>query len=445
MAGGCFFDSPITNSIGNSYLILPLRAASNNLKGSIPNELQLLSKLSFLSLKHNNITGSIPPFLGELTSMNYLDLKYNLLTGSLPSTLADLQLLQVLGLSHNRLEGSLPEWMGNLFSLQTLAIDRNFFIGDIAPVGFLTNLRYLYADNNLLEGRLDAGLLENMIELIELDLSGNFLRSTAIPDYIFSFSPHLKIMDLSENVLSGTFPPNILPNTVLEYFSLRLNQVSGSIPPSIVNLAQLSHLDLEGNPLTGRMPSVLGSMQHMTYLFLGGNKFWTGPIPGEYQALTNLRELSLDSSGLIGSIPSWITKFTSLKLLDLHKNSLTGSLPSGLLNLSNLTFLLLSDNKLSGPLPENVSSVTELAVVTLHSNNFTGSAAPFCMVDHPLNLLTIDCRNVTCPCCNTCCSSSDCYADVTWNLLESSQNSWEEHFIRTDYSFNPHILSPSST
>jgi Leucine-rich repeat (LRR) protein len=297
--------------------------ASNNLKGKIPSEIKHLKKLDFLSLKHNELSGSIPSALKELTLLDYLDLKLNQLTGSIPHFLGDLQRLQVLGLSKNQLEGTLPGSLGTL-GLKTLAIDGNILTGDLAPVAMMTSLEYLYAEENDLHGNLDHGLLADLKSLIEADLSGNRLESAQIPTHLFSL-PQLRVLDLSDNSISGSLPESLPDNSVLEYLNLRMNSMPSSIPDSISNLRALTHLDLEANAFTGDLPAdSLASLKDLSYLFLGKNPLNDAIMPGSFQSLTGLRELSMDDVGLQGEIPTWMGNLSNLKLLDLRNNQLTG-------------------------------------------------------------------------------------------------------------------------
>jgi Leucine-rich repeat (LRR) protein len=263
--------------------------ASNNLKGTIPPEIQHLTKLDFLDLKDNDLSGSIPSALKELPLLYYLDLKFNQLTGSIPHFLGDLQRLKVLGLSKNQLEGSLPGSLGTLSGLQTLAIDGNHLTGDLAPVAMMTNLEYLYAEENDLHGNLDHGLLADLKSLIEADLSGNRLESAMIPTHMFSL-PQLRVLDLSSNSISGSLPTSLPDNSVLEYLNLRMNSISSSIPDSISNLRALTHLDLEANAFMGDLPAdSLASLKDLSYLFLGENpSLNNATMPDSFQTLTGL-------------------------------------------------------------------------------------------------------------------------------------------------------------
>ena len=65
------------------------------------------------------------------------------------------------------------------------------------------------------------------------------------------------------------------------------NQLTGSIPPEIGNLTNLTGLGLYDNQLTGEIPSEIGNLTNLTSLILSGNQL-TGGIP------ENICDLNID-------------------------------------------------------------------------------------------------------------------------------------------------------
>ena len=179
-------------------------------------------------------------------------------------------------------------------------------------------------------------------------------------------------LDLDDNQLTGSIPPEIGNLTNLTYLNLGGNDLTGSIPPEIGNLTNLTELFLGGNDLTGSIPPEIGNLTNLTVLSLGSNDL-TGSIPPEIGNLTNLTELSLGGNDLIGSIPSEIGNLTNLTSLGLDNNDLTGSIPSEIGNLTNLTYLDLYNNQLTGSIPSEIGNLTNLTVLFLYNNDLTGS------------------------------------------------------------------------
>ena len=220
----------------------------NGLSGSIPTELGNLTNLTGLYLIRNQLSGSIPTELGNLTNLTALNLSFNELSGSIPTELGSLTNLTGLNLRDNQLSGPLPSSLGNLSNLTTL---------------------YLYT--NQLSGPLPSSL-------------GNLTN--------------LKLLDLSINQLSGSIPTELGNLTNLTALGLGANQLSGSIPTELGNLTNLTQLILSGTQLSGSIPAELGNLTNLQSLFLSNNAGLSGPLPGSFTGLNNLRHLHVDGTGL---------------------------------------------------------------------------------------------------------------------------------------------------
>ena len=426
------------------------------LRGSIPTELQHLSKLQLLSLADNALTGSLPAVLNKLSHLVFLDTKYNHLTGQLPDWIGDnLTQLEVLGLSNNMLSGSVPASWSTLGRLKTLAIDDNAITGSIDFLNPLTNLEYLYADRNQLSGVLTADSLGSLLRLRELDISSNQLRGNELPALFFNH-PSLHVIDLANNQLTATLPPAAATtttttthvNTELDFLSLRGNQMQGSIPESIGSFVTLKHLDLQDNRFTGSIPLTLIKLTELEYLSVGYNDFFPAELPPSLVALSGLKELSLPSIQLTGSIPNWEAQFLpNLQYVDLSYNQLRSTIPDTLWSLSNLEYLLLQDNQLTGSVPS--STATNFQVLALHRNiGLTGDVSAVCQT--PLTdsetdrIVATDCT-LTCDsdCCPKCCSPREetCSLDQDLeNRLTASEGLWEFGYQRTPFAFDPDML-----
>jgi len=105
----------------------------DQLTGTIPPEIALLSNLETLRISTNQLTGPIPPELGNLSNLEALDLSYNQLTANLPPEMGNLTNLRVLNLEHNQLSGSIPTEWEEMSSLHTLGLGWNQLGGVIPP------------------------------------------------------------------------------------------------------------------------------------------------------------------------------------------------------------------------------------------------------------------------------------------------------------------------
>jgi len=64
----------------------------NDLTGSIPAEIELLTNLTYLNLGYNQLIGPIPSEIGNLTNLHLLDLRDNQLTETIPESICDLNI-----------------------------------------------------------------------------------------------------------------------------------------------------------------------------------------------------------------------------------------------------------------------------------------------------------------------------------------------------------------
>jgi Leucine-rich repeat (LRR) protein len=405
----------------------------NKLKGTIPTELGLLTKLVFLDLEFNEINGTIPTELCQLTDLEHLSLRANLLTGSLPSCMGQWSKLAYLDLEVNQLDGSFPQGdaLCNMKELDTVVLQRNLFSGALptcmgqwtrlngffASENFFTGslpselallpnvshflvddneltgnpntvfsdmptLKFLYLDNNQFTGVIDSTFVANSPNLTALDIShNNFTLDPAAPVFPLHLLQHptLQILDASTNLLNGSLPSTELQaNNALLFLSLHANALRGSIPRQLHQFSELAHLDLSLNSFTGALPDQLFSLRLLN-LFLSENpNLQSGLLPDSI--LTNhtgFRELSLRNTQRTGPLPT-LVGFSDLVLLDLGGNDFTGAIPTQYSELPNLRYLLLNGNPdLSGSIPV-MSQSPALQIALLDNTNIYGDFSSLC-------------------------------------------------------------------
>ncbi|GLU18804.1 hypothetical protein SLE2022_350850 [Rubroshorea leprosula] len=97
-------------------LEMSIDLSSNNLMGSIPEELIFLKDLHNLNLSWNHLSGKIPEKIGQMENLESLDFSKNALSGTIPNSMSSLTKLSHLNLSYNNLSGPIPTG----YQLQTL-------------------------------------------------------------------------------------------------------------------------------------------------------------------------------------------------------------------------------------------------------------------------------------------------------------------------------------
>ena len=440
----------------NSGIPNELKLISNNLKGTIPTEIGLLTSLTSLGISFNdNVTGTIPTNLCTMLPLKKLDLSWNALTGNIPPCIGTtMSNLQWLYLSGNVLKGTIPTQMGKMTQLQGFIIEDNMFTGNPIPVwNGMTQLKMLYASQNNFTGFIDPYLLPHHKSLEILDLSHNQFTYNTTRENNYTFPHHLLTLfnlthlDLSNNPLQGTFPRTLFPrashNKVMVYFSVTNTQMHGEFP-DLHQLNAIKHLDLSRNDFHGTIPLYHGENNtSLELLYLSENsRMSPGTIPSNFARLSHLRDLSLRNTNLQGTIPAIIgTNLTNLVLLDLGMNNFTSPLSANLANLKKLEYLLLNGNiHLGGGLHPVTTHHPNLKLLLIDGTkiNIGSLNCQFTVGESNKNASTFtvytDCLTPTtppCACCK-CCTDGDGFG-CSNPLLASIDASWLETFDRTTY------------
>jgi len=269
------------------------------LQGTIPKEIGLLSKLTYLYLLNNSLVGEIPPSIGNLRQLEFLDISYNNLQGSIPHELGFIKNLTLLDLSNNRIKGEIPSSLGNLKQLEYVHISYNNIQGSIPhELGFLKNITTLDLSHNRLNGNFPISLTD-LTQLQYLDISNNFLTG-GLPSN-FSQLSNLRILRLNNNSIGGTFPISFNTLSQLVFFNISNNLLNGTLPSNFIPMIDYKiNIDLSHNHISGVIPSRLGNFQQ---LLLNNNNI-SGTIP---QSICNVPFVNISYNYLRGPIPSCVS------------------------------------------------------------------------------------------------------------------------------------------
>ncbi|CAB9529592.1 leucine Rich Repeat [Seminavis robusta] len=250
-----------------------LHILQNNLVGTLPEELMLMTSLQSLKLARGQIGSTIFTQIGQMTQLTNLRLFSLDLTGTIPSEVGLLSnTLEGLSLLDNQLTGSLPEQLWQLSHLKTIIVGRNSFGGSIAS---------------------DIGYRMPKIQTVMLDRNQ---FSGVIPSSL-GLCTNLKVADFDGNPFIGQIPSELGQAQLMHRLFLADTNLSGSVPSELGLLTGLRELRLSNNPMiNGSIPLELEQLNESMHTLLLEGTSLTGTIP---QGLCGLHRLSFDCSPVL--------------------------------------------------------------------------------------------------------------------------------------------------
>ncbi|XP_024625231.1 receptor-like protein 56 isoform X2 [Medicago truncatula] len=342
-----------------------LDLSGNEFVGKLPSSFFNMTSLLTLNLSNNHFIGNIGPNLASFTSLEYLNFEGNQFEFPISFTQfsnhSNLKFIygngnKVILDSHSTMKTWVPK-----FQLQVLQLSSITEFNSIPLPNFLLyqyNLTYVDFTGCKLRGEFPNWLLENNTKMENLILQNcSFVGNFQLPSH-----PPLNMatIDVSYNAITGQMLSNnissIFPNLV--HLNMSRNAIHGSIPYELCHLSSLRVLDLSDNELSGEIPNNLSGdgsqLIDLTYLLLGGNSL-SGSIPSNLFNLYSIKGLDLSNNNFTGKISNQIKNSSSLIELSMSNNHLEGSIPSEVGELESLTFLDLSQNNFSGCVPSFVN------------------------------------------------------------------------------------------
>lgn len=187
-------------------------------------------------------------------------------------------------------------------------------------------------------------------------------------------------IQLGNQNLAGTLPPELGQLTELQQFEVQSNQLNGAFP-SFSGLGSLQVLLAHNNNFTSITDDFFNGLTSLDTISLDYIPFSPWSIPESIRNASQLKDFSATSANIVGKIPDFFDANTFPGLTDLHLafNNLEGELPASFAG-SNIQSLWLngqqSINKLNGTI-EVLQGMTNLRQVWLHGNRFTGPLPDF--------------------------------------------------------------------
>ncbi|KAF2290500.1 hypothetical protein GH714_014143 [Hevea brasiliensis] len=365
-----------------------IQIGRQNLRGTLPSNLQNLTQLERLELQWNNISGLLPSLNG-LSSLQVIMLSGNQFT-SIPSDFfTGLSSLKAVEIDNNPFSSwVIPESIKNSSTLQNFSANSanisgsipNFFGPDAFP-----GLTILHLAFNELEGELPASFAGSQILSLWLNGQKSEGKLTGRIDVIQNMTL-LKDVWLHSNGFTGPLP-DFSGLKDLQLLSIRDNSFTGPVPLSLVNLESLNVVNLTNNFFQGPMP-VFNSLVSVD-MNKDSNSFCL-PSPGECDSRVNTLLLILKSMGYPqrfaqnwkGNDPcaDWIgitCTQGNITVVNFQKMDLTGTISPEFASLKSLQRLALDGNNLTGSIPRELSTLPALKELGVSNNQLSGKIPVF--------------------------------------------------------------------
>ena len=161
---------------------------------------------------------------------------------------------------------------------------------------------------------------------------------------------------------------------IRDLLDLRDKNISALKPGDFEGLSSLQELRLESNQLRALPADIFSGLSSLRRLYLGNNQLTSLP-PDVFSELTALHDLYLHNNQLTSLPVDLFAGLSSLRQINLHTNRLT-NLPADIFSgLSSLTQLFLRNNKLTSLPADLFSGLSSLQYLYLDGNRLTSLLA----------------------------------------------------------------------
>lgn len=250
----------------------------------------------------------------------------------------------------------------------TIALKAQNLSGSLPPeLSKLYHLKHLDLSRNLFSGSIPSQWAT--MRLVELSLMGNRL-SGPFPKVLTNITT-LRNLSIEGNLFSGPIPPEIGKLIRIEKMVLSSNAFTGELPVALAKLTNLTDMRINDNHFSGRIPEFIGNWTHVQKLHIQGSSL-EGPIPSSISALTSLSDLRISDLKGRGSTFPPLSTIESLKTLVLRKCLIHGEIPEYIGDMKKLKHLDLSFNELAGEIPTSFQALAKTDFMYLTGNMLTG-------------------------------------------------------------------------
>jgi hypothetical protein len=95
-------------TVGTQNVTVRVNLFNNNVKGTIPADLGLLTALTSFAASYNKLTGTLPASIGQWTALTYFGVDKNALTGTIPTSIGNWSQIRTAYFQSNQFTGIMP-------------------------------------------------------------------------------------------------------------------------------------------------------------------------------------------------------------------------------------------------------------------------------------------------------------------------------------------------
>ncbi|OVA19241.1 Leucine-rich repeat [Macleaya cordata] len=312
--------------------------------------------VSTSSIASTALNGTIHPSLFNLGHLKYLDLSYNNFHFSkIPGEFANLKNLTYLNISNSMFSSSITTQFANLSSLNYLDISCSFELPDFSSLSF-----------------------DMVTSKLSTNYTTTYLSSSNVSSPDISWVRglvNLKVFRLSgvdlsmaSSKINWAEPMSFLAD--LRQLYLSDCSISGPVPIyEFNNLSRLLSLRMDSNFLNSPIPIQLANLTYLSHL-----DFTNCNLQGSISYLPRLQQLYVGLNANLSINLTWMfdKQWTNLQTLSIQSTKVIGSVPSSISNASLLVSFSASGCSIQGSLPTSISNLSQLQFVDLSLNNITG-------------------------------------------------------------------------
>lgn len=314
------------------------------------------SSLRELTLDNNQLSGFDDGLFAEVSDLTSLSAERNNIVQITNCTFEGLNHLVTLSLKSNQIVDLQPHALAPLERLEVLNL----------------------AGNALVTLGEDVGLA-NLLNLQELILSHNNIQH--IEDQALAINFALTRLELNENSLRELLPNTFHNQHSLVYLDLAGNHLT-SVDKALKLASSLETLILDNNNITELGPNSFEGMDTLMHLHINGMESLRYIQDGTFNAVVNLKELSVAGNTYITSFSEKVIPSSDLHYLEtliLKNNSITAFDMNMFMNLENLERADIYGNPIQCSCNVNwMRTLMDEDTITWVKNWKSGPHAPTC-------------------------------------------------------------------